>query len=61
MAVKVTDLTHREYLAVLRQDFCAFIERSFYQINPQPDSCGTGTLRQWRRSSKPVESVRFTA
>jgi hypothetical protein len=35
MAVKATDLTHREYLAVLRQDFCAFIERSFYQINPQ--------------------------
>jgi hypothetical protein len=35
MAVRETDLTRREYLAVLRQDFCAFIERSFYQINPQ--------------------------
>jgi predicted phage terminase large subunit-like protein len=42
MAVKATDLTHREYLALLRQDFCAFIERSFHQINPQ-----TKFLRNW--------------
>jgi predicted phage terminase large subunit-like protein len=28
------NLTLNEYHAILRQDFCAFIERSFYELNP---------------------------
>ena len=35
-------LTPTEYAAVLRQDFCAFIGRSFLEINPQ-----TRLLTNW--------------
>ncbi len=29
------ELTHEEYRALVRLDFCSFIERCFYQLNPQ--------------------------
>ncbi len=28
-------LTTDEYQSILRQDFCGFIERSFYELNPE--------------------------
>jgi hypothetical protein len=28
-------LTPALYNALLRQDFCAFVQRSFYELNPQ--------------------------
>src|ERR1700690_1870403 len=28
-------LTHAEYEAILRRDFMSFVERSFYELNPQ--------------------------
>ena len=28
------NLTPRDYRAVLRQDFCAFMQRCFYELNP---------------------------
>jgi hypothetical protein len=28
-------LTPAEYRALLRQDFCSFVERCFYELNPQ--------------------------
>jgi predicted phage terminase large subunit-like protein len=31
------NLSLSEYHAILRQDFCAFIERSFYELNPQTE------------------------
>src|SRR5579864_4442334 len=31
------NLSLNEYHAILRQDFCAFIERSFYELNPQTE------------------------
>jgi predicted phage terminase large subunit-like protein len=36
------DLTQKELKAILRLDFCALIERCFYQLNPQ-----TQFLRNW--------------
>lgn len=36
------DLNQTELKAILRLDFCAFIERCFYQLNPQ-----TEFLRNW--------------
>lgn len=36
------NLTLNEYNAILRQDFCAFIERSFYELNPN-----TNYLHNW--------------
>jgi predicted phage terminase large subunit-like protein len=38
----MTNLTPNEYLALLRNDFSAFIERSFYQLNPDAEF-----LRNW--------------
>src|SRR6266581_7598839 len=35
--LKMPNLTLNEYHAVLRQDFCAFIERSFDELNPQTE------------------------
>ena len=34
-----TQFTFEEYQAVLRNDFTSFIERSFYELNPQATSC----------------------
>jgi predicted phage terminase large subunit-like protein len=36
------NLTTDEYQAILRQDFCGFIERSFYELNPE-----TKFLHNW--------------
>ena len=33
----ILNLTLNEYHAILRQDFCAFIERSFYELNPRTE------------------------
>ena len=38
----MVDLTPNEYRAWLRHDLCAFIERCFYQLNPQ-----TRLLMNW--------------
>jgi hypothetical protein len=32
------NLTTSEYQALLRHDFCGFIERSFYELNPETES-----------------------
>ena len=37
------NLTGNEYRAILRQDFSAFIERGFYELNPIPSFCPIGT------------------
>jgi hypothetical protein len=38
----MNDLTPNEYLTMLRSDFFAFIERSFYELNPDAKF-----LRNW--------------
>src|SRR5580704_7485128 len=40
--LNMPNLTMDDYHAILRQDFCGFIERSFYELNP-----GTEFLPNW--------------
>ena len=37
MTMKAPKLTMSEYQTLLRQDFCGFIERSFYELNPETE------------------------
>jgi hypothetical protein len=39
------EISPEEYSALLRYDFCSFIQRCFYELNPQTDFHMNCTLR----------------
>ena len=45
------------YADVLRHDLCAFIHRSFLELNAKNRSCLTGTSKSWRQNWRKSDEV----